>query len=137
MRKVFADTFYWVALANPSDQWRARVRTLSSTLPPAQIYTTDEVLVEFLTHFSAYGSAMRSAAVAFLRGTLANPEVTVLPQTRDSFLAGVELYEARSDKTYSLTDCISMQTMKAAGITEVLTHDEHFAQEGFRALFRD
>jgi len=30
-----------------------------------------------------------------------------------------------------------MQTMRSAGITDALTNDEHFEQEGFRALFRD
>jgi hypothetical protein len=43
----------------------------------------------------------------------------------------------RADKNYSLTDCISMQTMRREGITEALTTDKHFEQEGFRALFRE
>jgi predicted nucleic acid-binding protein len=42
----------------------------------------------------------------------------------------------RPDKGYSLTDCISMGTMRREAITEVLTNDRHFEQEGFRALFR-
>ena len=51
-------------------------------------------------------------------------------------MAGLELYEARLDKGYSLADCVSMNVMKAEGLTEILTNDEHFTQEGFRALFR-
>jgi len=47
------------------------------------------------------------------------------------------LYAARPDKGYSLTDCISMQTMRRKGLVEVFTNDLHFEQEGFRALFRD
>ena len=60
----------------------------------------------------------------------------MFPQSRDSFLAGLELYRARPDKGFSLADCISMQTMRREGLTEVLTNDRHFEQEGFRALFR-
>lgn len=30
-----------------------------------------------------------------------------------------------------------MSTMQSERITEVLTNDRHFEQEGFRALFRD
>jgi predicted nucleic acid-binding protein len=45
------------------------------------------------------------------------------------------LYEQRPDKAYSLTDCISMQVMRREGLTEVLTNDHHFIQEGFRVLF--
>jgi len=39
--------------------------------------------------------------------------------------------------TPSLTDCISMQTMRRECLTQVLTNDRHFEQEGFRALFRE
>jgi predicted nucleic acid-binding protein len=60
-----------------------------------------------------------------------------IPQSREGFLEGLALYEARPDKAYSLADCISMQTMRREGLTEVLTNDRHFEQEGFRALFRD
>ena len=53
---------------------------------------------------------------------------------RESFLNALALYEARQDKAYSLTDCSSMATMRALGITQVLTRDAHFAQEGFALL---
>ena len=49
----------------------------------------------------------------------------------DPFLTGPN---TRLDKGYSLTDCISMCTMKNGGITDVSTNDEHFEREGFRAL---
>ena len=58
----------------------------------------------------------------------------VRPQTHQSFLDGFALYKARPDKGYSLTDCISMQAMKQDGITEILTNDRHFDQEGFTRL---
>jgi predicted nucleic acid-binding protein len=61
----------------------------------------------------------------------------VVPQTRRSFLDGFALYRARPDKGYSLTDCISMATMRRSALTDVLTNDRHFEQEGFHALFRD
>ena len=44
------------------------------------------------------------------------------------------LYQARPDKGYSLTDCISMEVMRREGLSEVLTNDEHFTQEGFTCL---
>jgi predicted nucleic acid-binding protein len=50
--------------------------------------------------------------------------------------SGLALYQVRPDKGYSLTDCISMQTMRREGMTDALTSDWHFEQEGFRALFR-
>jgi hypothetical protein len=67
-------------------------------------------------------------------GGAAVQEVTVHPQSRVSFLSGLALYEARPDKGYRLTDCISMETMRAEGISGILTHDNHFMQEGFTIL---
>jgi predicted nucleic acid-binding protein len=68
---------------------------------------------------------------------LKEPDVYIVAQSRESFLAGLELYRHRPDKSYSLTDCISMQTMRHHSVTNALTNDRHFEQEGFRALFRD
>ena len=48
MRRVFADTYYWIALLNDKDQGHATAQTVSQTLQGAQIVTTDEVLSEFL-----------------------------------------------------------------------------------------
>jgi predicted nucleic acid-binding protein len=136
VRAVFADTFYWVALTNPDDSRYQDAIALDNVLAGAVIFTTDEILIEFMTFFSA-DPWQRSRAAATVRSLLTDPEVRVVPQTRESFLAGINLYEARPDKGYSLTDCISMQTMRKEGITEALTDDRHFEQEGFRALFRD
>jgi uncharacterized protein len=61
-------------------------------------------------------------------------DVDVIPQTEESFLAGMTLYEERPDKGYSLTDCISMNVMRERGLTDVLTNDPHFRQEGYRLL---
>jgi predicted nucleic acid-binding protein len=71
-----------------------------------------------------------------VRDLLESPAVRVAAQSRESFLSGLALYTARPDKGYSLTDCISMQTMRREGLSEALTNDRHFEQEGFRALVR-
>ncbi len=72
--------------------------------------------------------------VTLVRDLHADPAVTVHPQSRQTFLSGLSLYEARPDKEYSLTDCISMEAMRREGITEIMTHDNHFTQEGFTIL---
>jgi predicted nucleic acid-binding protein len=48
----------------------------------------------------------------------------------------LDRYERRPDKSYSLTDCISMVVMEEEGINEVLSNDHHFEQEGFTILFK-
>jgi predicted nucleic acid-binding protein len=134
VKAVFADTFYWVALTNPDDTRYRDAVAFDTALTNAKIITTDEVLVEFMTFFSA-DPWQRGRAAASVRRLLANPDLRVIEQSRASFLAGLDLYQSRPDKGYSLTDCISMQTMRREGLTEVLTSDRHFEHEGFRALF--
>ncbi len=69
-----------------------------------------------------------------VRAILDSPNVKVLPQTRDSFLRGVAFYEQRLDKQYNLTDCVSMNAMRSESVTQILTNDRHFEQEGFDIL---
>jgi predicted nucleic acid-binding protein len=71
-----------------------------------------------------------------VRSILENPNVKVIPQTRDSFLKGLTFYESRNDKQYSLIDCISMNVMKNESLVEVLTNDRHFEQEGYTVLIK-
>src|SRR5690242_440851 len=137
MRTIFADTVYWIALANPRDEWHSAASHAGAMLGPCRLLTTDEVLVEFLTFFSKFGEEPRTTAVQLVHKIANSEQVTVLPQTRDSFLRGLRLYEQRPDKEYSLTDCISMETMREQNLHEVLTHDHHFAQEGFEILLKD
>jgi hypothetical protein len=47
---------------------------------------------------------------------------------------GLDLFAGRSDKNWSLTDCISFVVMQDEGLTEALTGDSHFEQAGFKAL---
>jgi uncharacterized protein len=135
MRRLFVDTFYLIALSSPRDQWHQRVVTFSQSLADYRLYTVDEVLAEFLTFCSTAGAHIRTEAARTVRNALNDPQWTVFPQSRTSFLDALTFYESRSDKEYSLTDCISMQTMRREGITEVLTNDHHFTQEGFHILF--
>lgn len=136
MNAVFADTFYWIAITNFQDLAHERARAFTLAATPAALCTTEEVLTEYLNYFAAWGSNFRRKASINVQNMLESRTVHVVPQSSASFSAGLNLYCARLDKEYSLTDCISMETMRQEGITDVLTNDAHFAQEGFRALFR-
>ena len=134
MSNVFADTHYWIAIINPHDQWHSRAVTVSQSLGTVQLVTTDDVLVEVLNFFAGYGALMRSNAAQAVHSILQNANVETLSVERDDFSSGLTLYESRLDKGYSLTDCTAMNTMRAKGITQVLSRDRHFAQEGFTTL---
>jgi predicted nucleic acid-binding protein len=131
----FADTFYWIAVANPNDVWHARVFAWEAAHANGRFVTTEEILSELLTWFAGTGPAGRAHASAMVRGIMGDPLIQVLPQTSAEFAAALALYEARPDKGYSLTDCRSMVALRALGISEVLTNDHHFTEEGFTILF--
>ena len=130
MRAVFADTCYWIALLNPRDQTHDIAIRVSRGLTGYRIVSTEEVL----NYFGSRGPYFRSAAAKLVERMPADPSIHILPQTREGFLAGFRLYQAGPDKGYSLTDCISMEALRREGLSEVLTNDDHFKQEGFTCL---
>jgi len=129
--EVFADTYYFLALLAPADEGHAAAVAASRTLP-ARLVTTAWVLVEVADALS--GSATRLRGAGFIEDLERKPMFLVLPGSRESFQAGLELYRSRPDKEWSLTDCISFVVMKERGIKEALTGDHHFEQAGFTAL---
>lgn len=134
MPEIFADTFYWIALANPADASHQAAKGFDLRNPNLALVTTDEVLIEFLNYFADAGERRRAIVVGMFEEAMKHSGIEVLPQTRQSLLRGLDLYKARNDKSYSLTDCASMVAMRERNITDVLTHDRHFAQEGFTVL---
>jgi predicted nucleic acid-binding protein len=134
MKQIFVDTLYWIAISNPKDQWHRAAVNASQTIVGSQLVTTQEVLTEVLNGFCEAGQILRQQAVELIRDLQCDPAVTIRPQSDQTFLAALALYEARPDKGYSLTDCISMEAMRREAITEILTHDKHFTQEEFTIL---
>ena len=137
MPQAFADTSYWVGRSFPNDQWhRAALEAERRLGHPLYLITTQEILTEFLSHVSGDDN-MRRDGVRAVEAIYRNPNITVIPQSAETFDKGFELYRNRMDKGYSLVDCISMNTMDKYGITQVLTGDHHFEQEGrYVALMR-
>jgi uncharacterized protein len=134
-RTLFADAFYWIAQHSPRDAFYAAVSAFNNSLGSALLVTTEEVLTEFLNHYSGAGRQSRLQAALTVRDIRTDPQVEVVPQSSAGFADALDLYETRPDKGYSLTDCRSMLVMRDRGLTEVLTHDGHFSQEGFTILF--
>ena len=127
----FADTGYWLALSNRDDRLYERVRTLAAKRGKSLV-TTEAVLLEIGDAFARGRS--RRLAVALLTEIRTAPRVEVVPFTTDLFARALELYAARPDKDWGLTDCVSFEVMRERGIEEALAADQHFIQAGFRAL---
>jgi predicted nucleic acid-binding protein len=133
MTLTFADSFYYFALLNRTDA--AHRRAVEATLRiEGRILTTDWILTEL-----GDGMAAPNSRAAFLRTVAelrADPEVSIVRFDSELFEAGLQLFAARADKDWSLTDCISFVVMQRHGITDALTGDHHFEQAGFRALLK-
>ncbi len=96
MTAVFADTFYWYGLSNPRDQWHHVVLRARTDVGRRPIVTTDEVLVEYASSMAS-DLFLRVAARSLIDAIMADPNVTVLPQSRDSFVEGLDLFSSRPD----------------------------------------
>src|SRR5262249_3961147 len=131
MSGVFADTFYFLALVNPNDQSHARAVAMALAIQE-KLVTTAWVLTKFADAMSApVNRAVFTATLADLRS---DPQVEIIPPDAALFELGLELYDGRPDKEWSLTDCISFVAMQKAGLKQALTGDRHFEQAGFIAL---
>ena len=136
MRRVFADTGYWIALLNPRDELHLKARQQSVVLAAAEIVTSEWVLTELLNSFAERGAQLRGVVSRTVELLQTSPSVTVIPHSAPSFSAAFELYRERSDKGWSLTDCSSFLIMHQLGIEAALTYDKHFEQAHFQALLR-
>ena len=133
MSPCFADTFYYLAFANPHDESHDRARTFTRTLR-RRIVTTEFVLIEVADAMSLPES--RPAFLRLLEVQRGSGNVEIVRATSALLERGVRLFAERPDKDWSLTDCISFVAMKERGIDEALTGDHHFEQAGFRVLLK-
>jgi hypothetical protein len=129
---IFADTFFYLALLRDDDP--AHVAALARASLRDYIVTTEFVLLEL-----GNGCARaedHSDFLALVAGMRASPRVRIVPLDSRLLNRGLDRMAERSDKNWSLTDCISFVVMEDEGIQEALTADRHFEQAGFTALFK-
>ncbi len=127
---------YWIVLLNPRDELHDRARQVSTTLGSTQVVTSEWVLTELLNSFAERRAQFRSLVSKTVAALRSNPSVIVIPQTSASFGDAFQLYQDRSDKSWSITDCSSFLIMRQYGIDAALTYDRHFEQANFQALLR-
>jgi uncharacterized protein len=134
MTPVFVDTAQWVAFMRPEDNLNAKAVELAELLDQTPVVTSEPVLIEVLNFFSNLGPHYRRQAVVLVDALWDDPTVEVEPQTTDLLKRAIGRYDARQDKNYSATDCISMLICERLSIAEVATNDHGFEQEGFTIL---
>lgn len=133
MKRVFADTVYYLALLNPRDQY-AEVAALFTAGFSGAFVTSAWVLTEVANSLAR--GADRALFVELYRDLADDRRVTIVPPALDLFEEGIEFYASRPDKEWSLIDCISFIIMREHGLTAALTADRHFEQAGFSVLLK-
>jgi len=137
VRRVFVDSSFYIATLNTGDDLHgvaiATARNLIAA-GDARFVTSDAIIMEVLAYSAPRGATQRSAAVRLVERIRRARDTEIVEQSRDLLDAAIALYDRRADKTYSLTDCMSMVICRRQGIGEVLTHDHDFVQEGFAIL---
>jgi predicted nucleic acid-binding protein len=131
MKRVFADTAYFVALVRERDQLHRQATNLQKHLP-GQLLTTEWILTEVANGLA--DSPTRKEFIDLLSRLRGQTDVEIVSASHEHFQQGCELYARRKDKDWSLTDCISFVIMREYGIDTALTSDEDFEQAGFKRL---
>jgi predicted nucleic acid-binding protein len=132
--RCFLDRGYVLARFNQRDQFHGKARQLAGAIAAGrELWTTEAVLLEIAAAFSHPN--YRSIALAiwdeFHGG---NSRCRVREAAGPRLDQAVELFRERSDKAWSLTDCLSFVVMRDEQLVDALTADHHFIQAGYRAL---
>lgn len=133
--ELFLDASYAIALSSVSDKHHEQALTLARDIeinPTVRLVTTRAVLLEI-------GNALarqkyRSIAVQLLESIENDSTVMIVPLSEALCATAMQLFQARADKEWGLTDCVSFVVMQERAITDALTADAHFQQAGFRSL---
>ena len=97
--------------------------------------TTSYVLAEFIP--LCYSRRLnQKKTLEFTADLLTNPLIEIVWINEKLHKEAFALMQNRQDKTYSLCDAVSFIIMRQRGITESLTTDKHFEQEGFIKLLK-
>lgn len=134
---LFVDTGFLIALANERDELHGRagawaLATMEQRLHP--LLLTEYVLTETVNNLSS--RIHRARAIEIIDAVQSEPEYEYVPASPTLFASGLALYRQRTDKNWSLTDCISFSIMTERGVSHALAFDQHFKQAGFEPLLR-
>jgi uncharacterized protein len=96
------------------------------------LVTTEFVLLEVANALCS--SAWRGKAIKLIDGLRSLSNLRIIPADTALLADGWQLYRARLDKEWSLTDCVSIAVMQKESLDQVFSSDHHFEQAGFAKL---
>ncbi|MCY7376298.1 MAG: PIN domain-containing protein [Pyrinomonadaceae bacterium] len=97
--------------------------------------TTNYVLAEY-TALAQVRSIARQKIIRFSTEILGTNAIEIVWVDEILHRQAVELTKERPDKNYSLCDAVSFVLMRRRNVSEALTTDKHFEQEGLIRLLK-
>ena len=128
---MFLDTSGLFCLLDADDRRHVRATELYDAA--TERLTHSVMLSEFVPLCQSRG-LNRVDSLSFASDLVDDPDIELVWVDETLTRAGLSFPQSRHDKTYSLCDAISFVLMRHYGITEALTTDHHFSQEGMIRL---
>ena len=131
MKYAFLDTGYLIALNASDDQhhFAAQQHWQEFLKYKPLLVTTSYIFDEVTTFFNTRNR--HAKAVEIGKNLLQSQSITFRHVDKELFDAGWKKFQIYSDKRYSLTDCISFETMERERIRHALSFNDHFEQAGY------
>lgn len=130
---MLLDTSGLLCLHYPAEPFHMEARSFYRQA--VKLVTHSYVLSEYvaLAHARRFS---RSSVLAFASDLINTPTVETIWVDESLHRAALDLLLVRQDKGYSLCDAVSFEIMRRRRITDALTTDRHFEQEGFARLLQ-
>lgn len=108
---------------------------VKSFLEPVRKLVTNYVFAELIALAQARRYT-RPPVLELIHDLIEHPLVDVVWGDEALYRRAEALLKSRVDKSYSLCDAVSFVLMRDRGMSDALTADHHFEQEGFQKLLR-
>jgi predicted nucleic acid-binding protein len=127
---VFADSSYYLALANPRDQWYRAA--LKAPVAGFTLVTSSLVISETATRLQQRG--LFSTALEFLQAIRHHSDIQIIYPDAALQAEAWDLLAQWGGSGANAVDCASFAIMRRFRIRKAFTFDAHFRKAGFEIL---
>jgi len=128
MRRIFADSAYWIGLRDKGDPFHVRSRKIAMWLVETRCRLVVTPFIFAESH--AFFCRVPELRELVIRDFWQNPLIHIEQPTFQDQEQAVKILRNHRDKSYSFADALSFTVMARLELEEVVTFDRHFQQFG-------
>ena len=138
MNEVFADTSGWANAFVKTEPYHIKASTLVKQWQQynRRVVTTNYVLSELIPLLTVRLRVPRERGLRYIETLRSVNWIEIVHIDEELDKEAWKLLAERLDKQWSLVDAASFVVMRERGISEALTTDKHFEQDGFVRLLK-